>query len=292
MGKIGLIDIDSHNFPNLALMKISRYHKNKGDQVQWEYMNYSDKFDIVYKSKVFSFSKDMNSKINSDTVIKGGTGYNFDLLPDEIDKLCPDYSIYPQFKEAYGFLTRGCPNKCKWCIVPDKEGDIQPYADIESFLDGRKNVVLMDNNVLASKHGLEQIEKCIRLGVKIDFNQGLDCRIIAKNEDIAELLSKAKWYKPIRMACDTWYQMEYIEKATELLRKHNATPKQYFIYMLVTDIQDALKRLEFIHSLKLTPFAQPLIDSDHEPTKIQKQFARYVNAKVYKVDKWENYKWL
>jgi hypothetical protein len=289
--EIGLIDVDGHNFPNLALMKISRFHKNNGDMVQWEYQNYSKKYDIVYKSKVFSFTKDMSLSINSDRIMKGGTGYNFDKLPKEIDNLCPDYSIYPKFTEAYGFLTRGCPNKCNWCIVPDKEGNIQPYADIESFLDGRKNVVLMDNNVLASKHGLEQIEKIIRLGLKIDFNQGLDCRIIAKNENISELLGNVKWYKPLRMACDTLEQMTYIEKATNLLRKHNANPKQYFIYMLITDIEDAKKRLEFIHNLKLTPFAQPFISIDHKPTKTQKQFARFVNRKIYKVDDWENYKY-
>ena len=128
-------------------------------------------------------------------------------LPSEIDKLCPDYSIYPKFTAAYGFLTRGCPNKCSWCVVPSKEGNIQPYADIEDFLQGRKEAVLMDNNVLAHEHGLQQIEKMIKLGIKIDFNQGLDARIIAKDKSIAELLSKVKW---------SWYLVFRITSQTQI----------------------------------------------------------------------------
>src|SRR5574344_2144329 len=122
---IGLVDIDGHNFPNIALMKISAYHKSIGDNVSWVDIG---NYDRTYMSKVFTFTS------------------------------------------AYGFLTRGCPNKCSWCVVPSKEGNIQPYADIEEFLQGKKEAVLMDNNVLAHEHGLQQIEKIIRLGIKVDFN--------------------------------------------------------------------------------------------------------------------------
>lgn len=122
--KIGLIDVDSHNFPNLCLMKISAYHKIHGDIVQW-YDNLSH-YDIVYKSRVFdnTYSKDFESPINSDCVIKGGTGYDLDnKLKYDIEHCFPDYSIYPQFQNtSYGFLSRGCPRNCGFCIVNKKEG--------------------------------------------------------------------------------------------------------------------------------------------------------------------------
>jgi len=290
--KIGLIDVDGHNFPNLAIMKISAYHKSIGDIVEWATIG---DYDIVYKSKVFTFSQDINNGLgNYNKIIKGGTGYKmYNNLPDYIDKLCPDYSIYPKYKSAYGFLTRGCPNKCSWCVVPLKEGNIRPYADIEDFLDGRKSAILMDNNVLALEHGLQQIEKIINLGIKIDFNQGLDARIIAENENIAELLSRVKWLFPLRMACDTQAQKQYIEKATKLLRKYKTTPKNYFVYILVKEINDALDRVEYVRRLALDPFAQPYIDFTNNimPNKEQKKFARWVNHKaIFNSVEFKNYK--
>lgn len=148
---IGLLAVDS-NYPNLALMKISAWHKARGDNVGW--YNPFNRYDKVYMAKVFSFTEDYLQYItNADCVEKGGTGYDIrKVLPMEIDRMQPDYSIYPQIdsKTAYGFLTRGCPNRCKWCVVPKKEGKITPYMDIEEIaVNGRKNIILMDNNVLA-----------------------------------------------------------------------------------------------------------------------------------------------
>lgn len=295
---IGLIDIDSHNFPNLALMKISSFHKNQRDNVEW-YFPFND-YDIIYKSKVFTFTPDHYGFINnSTTIIRGGTGYNIETkLPIDIDVSIPDYDLYPKSEwydkeTAYGFITRGCPNKCEWCVVPEKEGNIKSYMDIEEVAQDYKKVILMDNNILASNYGLKQIEKIIMLKLKVDFNQGLDARLIANNEDIAKLLSKVKWLKPLRMACDTKSQMKHIEKATELLRKHNTTPRNYFIYLLVKDIDDALFRAEFLKKLKLDPFAQPYRDfiTNKEPNKELKQFTRWVNHKaIFKSIKFENYK--
>lgn len=289
--KIGLINVDGHHFPNLALMKISAFHKRKNDSVEW--FNSLSNYDVVYKSKVFTFTPDENFVINSNQIISGGTGYDITQnLSPKTDAICPDYSLYPSFKSALGFVTRGCPNKCSWCVVPKKEGDIKPYADIESFLDGRKSVVLMDNNVLASDYGLNQIEKIIDLKIKVDFNQGLDSRIIANNEDIAKLLSRVKWLKPLRMACDTKSQMQYIEKATLLLRKYKTTPSNYFIYLLVKDILDALERVEFLRKLKLDPFAQPYRDYKNSTINPElNRFARWVNHKaIFKSVKWEDYR--
>jgi hypothetical protein len=289
--KIGLIDIDGHNFPNLALMKISAYHKKMGDSVNWVTV---ENYDRTYMSKVFTFSPDfLHGFGNYGEIIKGGTGFKMtNNLPSHIDKLCPDYSIYPQFKSAYGFLTRGCPNKCSWCVVPNKEGNIQPYADIEEFLQDRKEAVLMDNNVLAHEHGLRQIEKIIKLGVKVDFNQGLDARIIANDKSIAQLLSKVKWSRYLRLACDTKSQIPYIEKALLNLNEFGFKNYRVFVYVLVKDIQDSFERIEFLKKKGCSPFAQPFRDfeTNKEPNYEQKKFSRWVNHKaIFNTVEWSDY---
>lgn len=275
-----------NNYPNLALMKISAYYKSKGDNVEW--FNPIKKYDKIYSSKVFTFTKEDPYLPNNS--IKGGTGYNNNIkLPEEIDLICPDYTIY-NCNVSYGFLTRGCPNKCSWCFVPSKEGDIKAYQDIEDFA-RHKEVILMDNNVLASSHGIKQIEKIIDLKLKVDFNQGLDARLI--DNSMAKLLSKVKWLKPLRLACDSKHQIDYIYKAVNNLRYNNCTPSKYFVYVLVKDIDDALERIKFLKGLYLDPFAQPYRDKEgNEPTKEQKAFARWVNMKaVYKKTTWEDYKY-
>lgn len=120
--RVGLIDVDGHNgFPNLALMRISAWHKGRGDAVVW--WNGFEHYDRVYMSKVFTFSHDIDTVIDADEIVRGGTGYkDYGVLPSEVEATYPDYSIYPHFKPAIGFLTRGCIRNCPWCIVPRKEG--------------------------------------------------------------------------------------------------------------------------------------------------------------------------
>jgi hypothetical protein len=286
--RIGLIDIDGHNFPNLALMKLSAWHKSQGDMVS--FVNYFEEYDLVYQSKVFSFTPDNYSVVLCNNITKGGTGYSVDPLPDHIEHTCPDYSLYPGLISAYGFLTRGCPNKCAWCIVPKKEGQIRANADIDEFLDGRKSVVLMDNNVLASDHGIRQIEKIIRLQIKVDFNQGLDARLI--DAPMAKLLSQVRWLSPLRMSCDTDAMLKEVQRATAILRIHGCTPQRYFVYLLVTDVSTALKRATKLRELNLDVFAQPYIDysGEYKVTKEQRRFARWVNRKaIFKTVEYENY---
>lgn len=195
---IGLIDVDG-KMPNLALMKISAWHKKQGDSVEW--YNGLCKYDKVYMSKVFTFTEDYSYYINAGIIEKGGTGYDFfKELPVDIDRTFPDYSIYRvDANLAYGFLTRGCPNRCKWCIVPRKEGDIRPYMDIGEITGNRKKAILMDNNVLACDYGLQQIEKIIKMKIKVDFNQALDARLV--NEETASMLARVKWIDRIRFGC-------------------------------------------------------------------------------------------
>lgn len=279
--KIGLIDVDGHNFPNLALMKISAFHKSQGDTVEW--VNHFERYDRVYMSKVFTFSPDVMTAIDAPEIIRGGTGYDVtSKLPSEIEARLPDYSIYPETQSAYGFLTRGCPNKCSWCVVPRKEGNVRPNADIEGILQGRKSAILMDNNILALDYGLKQIEKIVRLGIKVDFNQGLDARIIAGNPDIAQLLARVKWLKPLRLALDSQATKEPVRRAVESLRKYGCKPQAYSVYVLLTKLNDSYDRINFCKELKLDPFAQPF--RDFTPHQVipqwQRDMARYTDHKA------------
>jgi len=292
MSKIGLINVDGHNFPNLALMKLSTYHKSLGDSVKFVTLGNYDK---IYMSKTFTYTPDYKlGFINCDSIEKGGTGYKeySKTLPEHIDKLPCDYSIYPQFKSAYGFLTRGCPNKCAWCVVPHKEGDVHPYADIEEILQGRKEAILMDNNALSHEHGLTQIEKIIKLGIKIDFNQGLDSRIIAKDIEISKLLSKVKWMSTLRMACDTKSQIPFIDKALSNLNQFGFKNNRVFVYVLVKEIPDALERLDFLKGKGCIPFAQPYRDFEtNKPVSAtMKKFIRWVDrTQIFYSTTWEKY---
>lgn len=283
--KIGLHDSDYTGYPNLALMKLSAWHKKQGDIVS--FFTPLEEYEKIYSSKVFTWSKDCYLP---STAITGGTGYkNYHGLPDYIEHICPDYSLY-DIDYSMGFLTRGCPNSCTWCIVPRKEGNIKPHADIEEFAQHKK-IVLMDNNILACNYGIKQIEKIIRLGLKVDFNQGLDAKLV--DESIARLLSKIKWLHPLRLACDSESQIEAIQKAVTLLRWHNVSPRRYFVYILVRDIKDALERVRFLKAFDLDPFAQPYRDYDNQVavTQDQKDFARWVNHKaIFKSVPWEEYK--
>ena len=153
---IGLHDSDKTDFPNYALMKISAWHKAHGDTVEW--WNPLLTYDKVYSSKVFTFTPE-NPYLPENT-IKGGTGYGkYAELPPEIDAMFPDYSIYPKVNYAIGFLTRGCIRKCPWCVVPKKEGNIRPYRTWREIKrPDSRDIVFMDNNVLACPHGIEQIK--------------------------------------------------------------------------------------------------------------------------------------
>jgi hypothetical protein len=286
--KIGLIDVDGHHFPNLALMKLANYHRQQGDTVEW--VNHFEHYDKVCQSKVFTFTPDVSTFVNANEIIKGGTGYKMytDLFCDDTE---PDYSIYPLYEHAYGFLTRGCIRNCNWCIVPKKEGKIRAYRDIETVLQGRKSAILMDNNVLASEHGVQQLERIADLKCKVDFNQGLDCRLVT--DEIAQLLAKIKWIRFIRFACDTIEAIEPLLKAIERLNRYDVKNYRIFVYILVKDIADANERCRILKRLCVNPFAQIYRDDSNnsQPTAEQKRFARYVNQKaVFNATEWENYR--
>ena len=288
--RISLIAVDGHGgFPNLALMRLSTWHKQRGDAVEW--WNGFTHYDRVYKSKVFTFTPDFDTVINADEIVTGGTGYkDFGVLPPEVEACPPDYGLYPSWKPAIGFLSRGCCNTCSWCIVPRKEGGIRPAATWEEIKrpDSRQ-IILLDNNVLASDHGLEQIDRMGREKVWIDFNQGLDARLITP--ETARMLARLHWIRFIRLACDTSEMLPVIRQAVSYLKEAGVSPSRFWAYALVRDVEEAHRRVLALREMGVEPFAQPYRAYDGgEPSAEQMAFARWVNRKsLFKSCSWEEY---
>lgn len=305
--KIGLVDVDGHAkkkkwgatiYPNLALCKIARYHKQLGDIVEWASPFFH--YDVVYMSKVFNFSPDDLYVYDADKIIRGGTGYNItSQLPDEIDRTQPDYSIYPNVPKdtAYGFLTRGCPNKCPWCVVPRKEGFIRPYMDVDEIaIEGRHKLVLMDNNILAAgDYAKQQFRKIIERGYRVDFNQALDARLVT--DEFAQLLARMKWLENnrIRFGCDTHAQIAQCERAIDLIKSYGFRG-QFFLYTMLNDnFQECYERIMHWWCIMqdvrknhtgnyVYAYAQPYRDPNnpHRPIpQWQKDMAGWVNKKAH-----------
>ena len=258
--RIALIDVDGSPrekkwwgtvYPNLALAKIAAYHRHLDHSVEWydPLQASADPYDIVYMSKVFNFTPDYPYPVLAKEIVKGGTGYDIhSSLPQDIDDTQPDLSIYPHVPQdtAYGFLTRGCPNKCPWCVVPHKEGRIRPYWDVDRVANGRKKLVLMDNNILAAgSYAIEQLDKIILRGYHVDFNQALDARLVTP--EFAERLAKVKWiHSRIRFGCDTHAQIEECERAMNIIQYHGFHG-EFFLYTMIGGKNDFLECYTRIH---------------------------------------------
>ncbi len=292
---IGLIDGDikryGKKFPNLALMKISAYHKALGDVVEWVDYLQQKHYDKVYISKVFTYTQNIYPCFNADRVITGGTGFYINrTLRETVDRQYPDYGLYPECDYAIGFLTRGCINNCSFCVVPKKEGNIHPYGTWRQIKrHDSKKIVFMDNNVMACRYGVNQLRQMVGQDIRIDFNQGLDVTLVT--EKMADLLAQLSWIKYIRFSCDKDYQMPCIEKAVKLLFERGIKPYRIFVYVLGTNFENTYKRIEFLRGLKVDPFLQPLIPIGKKQFKVDAQmkaYANYVNKKsVFNSVGWE-----
>ena len=203
--RIGLIDVDGHNFPNLALMRISAYHKSIGDTVEWWQTDFIY-YDRIYMSKIFSdaYSQEQQTPLNCGEIIRGGTGYAIALgtdgkeyfnkdahknLPPEIEKMFPDYSIYPQFDFSVSMTSRGCPRGCSFCHVAAKEGRCAvKVADVSDFWNGQKEIRVLDPNITALKETDKRdlMRQYRETGAIIDFTQGLDIRLL-NDADISDI---------------------------------------------------------------------------------------------------------
>ena len=269
--KVGLYDVDSHNFPNLALMKISAYHKKLGHQVEW--LNRLEHYDKVYVSNVSGdeYSQMDRTVIDADEIVYGGTGFAITIengkevfhkdrdkdLPYEIEHIYPDYSLYPDLtkNKAYGFLTRGCCNNCAFCCVSEKEGNCSvKVADLSEWWDGQKEIVLLDPNILACKDRMNLLQQLAESGAKVDFTQGLDARFVTPK--VAEMLKKIKT-KTWHFAFDFMKNEKQIIKGlkifTEIVEPNRRDCAVYVLTNFNTTFEEDYRRIKMIRDIGLNP---------------------------------------
>lgn len=290
VAKIGLIDVDNTGFPNLALMKISAYHKTKGDDVAFVNV---DNYDRTYISKIFTYTSDYIPSLSClGEVVKGGTGYDLTKkLPDEIETSQPDYGLYGISDTSYGFITRGCNRKCAWCVVPQKEGKPKNWQTVEDMANGNSKLVLLDNNILASKFGVEQIKEIARLGLRVDFNQGLDARLVT--DEIADLLVRVKYIKSIRFACDSAFMTKITLAAMQKLVDRGVKKYRFSNYILLNDdIEDSYARAKAMRDFGVHINPQPYrtFNRLNDIPQWQKDFARWGSKKqIYDATDFKDY---
>ena len=303
--KIGLIDVDGHNFPNLALMRISSYHKAKGDEVEW-WAGDLFWYDIVYMSKIFSFSPDVYEPFNVGKLYKGGSGYAIQLidgkeiydkskdpdLPEEIEKCFPDYSIYPQYDFAVSMTSRGCPRGCSFCHVAAKEGRCAvKVADVKDFWSGQEKIVILDPNITAlrPKDKFDLYQQYIDTKAKLDFSQGLDIRMITDAD--MDYINQMR-FKYLHFAWDN--PKDKLEDKFRLFsdrfRRKSDKGMVYCLTNYDSTMEENLYRIYTLRDLGFDPYVM-IYDKEHAPDEI-KRLQRWCNNKfVFKSCKtFEEYK--
>jgi hypothetical protein len=302
--RIGLIDVDGHHFPNLALMRISAWHKAQGDTVEWWWSDFIH-YDIVYMSKIFSsdYSPDVPEPMNADKVIKGGTGYCIQKhggvevydksrdtqLPPEVERMFPDYSIYPEFDFAVSMTSRGCPRNCPFCHVCAKEGRAsRKVADVKDFWAGQRHIEVLDPNITACREKRELFRQYRETGATITFNQGLDIRCIDE-EDIDDINNMK--IEQLHFAWDNpedRLKERFAHFAARYRRAHKG-----MVYVLTnfgSTMQENLDRIYTLRDLHFDPFVM-IYDKPNAPEEIRK-LQRWCNNKwvFKKVERFEDYK--
>lgn len=305
--RIGLIDVDGHNYPNLPLMKLSAWHKLQGDSVEWYQPMFSGHMNRVYMSKVFSFTPDYEYIVDADEIIKGGTGYEIVTendcekfvggganLPDEIEHIYPDYGLYGITDTAYGFLTRGCPRGCDFCIVGKKEGrKSRKVADLSEFWNGQKYIELLDPNITACKDFPDLAQQLIDSKAYINFSQGIDMRTMT--EDKAKLFKQMK-IKSIHFAWDKYEDKKIIVPKFRMFQEITGWGRNKMsVYVLTnfnTTFDQDLERVYTLRELGYHPdvriYQKYSLPKGHNLLRLQ----RWCNAPwiFYSVDKFEDYK--
>ena len=304
--QIGLIDVDSHNFPNIPLMKISAWHKAQGDSVEWydpmiasvTYAKRDFYYDKVYMSKIFSFTPDYEHCVISKELQRGGSGYCIETvngkeifhperdlqLPPEIEHIYPDYSIYPELTKetAYGFMSRGCPRGCGFCHVEAKEGKRSyKVADLSEFWRGQRNIVLLDPNPIACPEWQDILQQLIDSGSWVDFTQGVDIRLMTEEK---ALMIKGIKTKNIHFAWDRYEDKDSIIPKLRMFKEVTGYDfRKLTVYVLCnfnTTIEQDLERIYTLRDLGYNPFVMLYNKEDIPKNHKLRQLQRWVNNRI------------
>lgn len=276
--KIGLVDVDNHNFPNIALMKLATYHQNRGDDVEWANALFGE-YDILYKAKVFTFTPDDNTYYKAEKVICGGTGYDLkSRLPYEAEHSFPDYSLYGISDTAYGYLSRGCPRGCSFCIVKEKEGGVSvKVANLTEWWNGQKYIKLMDPNITACPDFEELMQQLIDSKAWIDFTQGLDIRLMTPKK--ADMINSCK-LKMMHFAWDNPDDTITPQKLKEYVGAFKLGSRNKRVYVLTnygSSHEQDYSRVMQLREMGYDPFVM-VYEKWNAPT-ITKRLQRWVNNK-------------
>jgi len=261
-----LIDADS-TIPNLALMKLSTHHKALGDTIQLVCLNipyYPNRkktphhidttaYDRVYCSVVFMGNR---KYISGKGIIYGGTGSG-DIkacLPDYIECLQPDYTLYEENTYNYGFITRGCIRKCSFCFVPEKEGIIRQVSTTDAIVGGNnRGTVFMDNNILALPSHKAILSELVEKRIRCQFNQGLDIRLLDSENSV--LLSRLRYMKEYIFAFDNKAYLPVIEEKLPLLNWRKDWQIKFYVYVHPSmSLEDTVFRIMWCGDHKILPY--------------------------------------
>lgn len=291
--KIGLVDVDSHNFPNLPLMKLGAFYRRRGETV--EFATELEHYDILYMSKIFTFTPDDLTSYNADEIIWGGSGYNiYTKLPDDVEHIMPLYELYPQYCQtnggtAYGFLTRGCFRNCPFCIVSEKEGckSVQ-VAELSEFWRGQKSIKLFDPNLLACADREKILQSLIDSRAWIDFTQGLDIRLT--DIYIAKMLKDIK-VKCLHFAWDN--PDEDLSGQFEMVKKVTGFSYQKLIAYVLTNYNSTqeqdLYRIYKLREIGVNPYVM-IYDKEHAPREARRLQRWVNNRRIWRsCEKFEDY---
>lgn len=304
--KIGLIDVDGHNFPNLVLMKLSAWHKAQGDSVEWYEPMFSGHMDRVYMSKVFSNTPDYEYCIDADEIVRGGSGYAITLvdgkevydkskdrvLPNEIEHIYPDYSLYQKLTKetAFGYLTRGCPRQCGFCHTSVKDGRMsRKVADLNEFWNGQKNIVLLDQNILACRERMDLLQQLADSKATVEFNGGLDVRLV--NDEVLEALKQIR-IKTIHFAWDDYRQKDVVVERLRFVHENSDWDHHKITVYILTNFdttwEQDLERVELMREIDMLPFV--MIYDKPRANRRYRSLQRYCNPFIFwKLKSYEEY---
>lgn len=288
--KIGLIDLDS-KIPNLALMKISAYHRAMGDVV-----SLGERGELTYISCVFSKNKHRAKNLLdqcSDAVV-GGPGWDHAVtLTPEIESKSPDYSLYG-INYGIGRLTIGCPGNCPWCVVPIMEGsNPKTVATSQDIVNpSGKHLVLLDANILACSDWIEHFRDIRERGLSVNFTQGLDIRYVNDlvSYELAKLKIKSLHEKKGRIyfAWDKPEIEEHVRRGIDYLSNAGIKKWRIRFYVLVgynTTWEQDWHRFRILRDLGVEPFIMCYQGSSPK----LRAFAGWVNKRIYHVCSWDEY---
>ena len=267
--KIALYNLEP-KIHNSAMMQVSTYHKQRGDEVCIYEPLLHDTYDKIYAFSLFDFT---DKGYVRDDMICGGTGFDItSKLPKEIEECDLDYSVCPTCDYSIIWFSRGCFRDCPFCIVNQKEGYIHPVKPKNLNPNG-KYIKVMDNNFFANPEWRKAIKQLVEWGQPVDL-QGFDIRLLDKEQCSA--LNKIKWYKSFKFAWDN--PRDNIDDKIELLLQY-MKPYKLTCYVLIgywSTPEEDMRRVMHLHNkYKINPYVMPYNKFDE----YQKNFARWVNAK-------------